>query len=153
MKRYVITCLVFLLAITALSYTASGQKKSPSLNHIAFHVMDLKKSTAFYRDIIGIDTMPEPFHDGRHTWFTIGEHSQLHLIAGATKITEHEKDTHLCFTVQSIDEVIARLEKSNINYTNWAGTGKTPTIRVDGVKQIYLQDPDGYWLEINTDKY
>jgi lactoylglutathione lyase len=24
-------------------------------------------------------------------------------------------------------------------------------VRVDGVKQIYFQDPDGHWLEINDD--
>jgi len=26
------------------------------------------------------------------------------------------------------------------------------TNRVDGVHQIYLKDPDGYWLEINDAK-
>jgi lactoylglutathione lyase len=25
--------------------------------------------------------------------------------------------------------------------------------RVDGIKQIYLQDPDGYWIEVNDDKF
>lgn len=37
------------------------------LNHIAVYVVDLKVSTAFYKDVIGLDTIPEPFHDGRHT--------------------------------------------------------------------------------------
>tara|TARA_R110000868_G_scaffold1389_10_gene10744 strand:+ start:3320 stop:3502 length:183 start_codon:yes stop_codon:yes gene_type:complete len=27
------------------------------------------------------------------------------------------------------------------------------TKRPDGVKQIYLQDPDGYWIEVNSAKY
>jgi lactoylglutathione lyase len=26
------------------------------------------------------------------------------------------------------------------------------TNRVDGVKQIYFKDPDGYWIEINDAK-
>jgi catechol 2,3-dioxygenase-like lactoylglutathione lyase family enzyme len=43
-----------------------------SLNHIALYVVDLKISTSFYHDIVGLDTIPEPFHDGRHTWFNIG---------------------------------------------------------------------------------
>jgi lactoylglutathione lyase len=28
----------------------------------------------------------------------------------------------------------------------------TITTRVDGVKQIYFKDPDGYWIEINDAK-
>jgi lactoylglutathione lyase len=44
------------------------------------------------------------------------------------------------------------LDKLNLAYTNLKGDGKTPTARIDGVKQIYLQDPDGYWIEINDAK-
>jgi lactoylglutathione lyase len=25
--------------------------------------------------------------------------------------------------------------------------------RIDGVHQIWLQDPDGYWIEINDDQF
>ena len=30
---------------------------------------------------------------------------------------------------------------------------KTPQVRPDKVQQIYLQDPDGYWIEVNDDKF
>jgi lactoylglutathione lyase len=153
MKKKTIQSLFAVLALTAFSLNATAQRKAAMLNHIALYVVDLKKSTTYYRDIVQIDTIPEPFHDGKHTWFTVGQHSQLHLIQGAKAGGVHDKNTHLCFTVPSIEDVIARLEKNNISYTNWAGTGKTPTIRVDGVKQIYFQDPDGYWIEVNNDKY
>lgn len=102
--------------------------------------------------MLQIDTIPEPFHDGRHTWFKISSESQLHLIQGAKEGLEHDKNNHLCFSVSSIEDFIDRLDKNNIPFTNWAGTGKIPTTRVDGVKQIYFQDPDGYWIEINNDR-
>ena len=140
------------LVLAASSTKVTAQTRGVKLNHMAFYVVDLKKSTAFYRDILHVDTIPEPFHDGKHTWFTVGPHSQFHLIQGAKEAVVHDKNTHLCFSVPSIDEVIATLEKNKIDFTNWAGTGKTPTLRVDGVKQIYLKDPDGYWVEINDDK-
>jgi len=35
-------------------------------------------------------------------------------------------------------------------YGNWAGK-KEPQVRPDKVAQIYLQDPDGYWIEVNDD--
>lgn len=152
MKKLIIGCLLLYTGITACTLKAVGQKKTAVLNHIALYVVDLKKSTSFYKDIVQIDTIPEPFHDGKHTWFAIGEKSHLHLIQGAKGFTKHDKNTHICFSVPSLESVIARLEQFKIDYTNWAGDGKKPTVRVDGVKQIYFKDPDGYWIEMNDDK-
>lgn len=143
-----------LLAVSAgAMLPATAQKKAPILNHIAIYVKDLAASTAFYRDIIQIDTIPEPFHDGHHTWFRIGEHSQLHVISGATATVTHDINSHLCFSVPSMDAFITRLQAHKIPFRSWQGVPNTPTIRVDGVKQIYFTDPDGYWVEINDDKY
>ena len=139
--------------LTILSFVYSySQSSKASLNHIAVYVVDLKISTAFYKDIIGLDTIPEPFHDGRHTWFSIGVKSHLHVISGAASKTVHDKNTHLCFSVPSVPEFIKNLEKNKVEYEDWAGTKMKVTNRVDGVKQIYFKDPDGYWIEINDAK-
>lgn len=127
---------------------ASAQSK-PSLNHIAIYVVNLKESTLFYRDIVGLDTIPEPFHDGKHTWFSVGPKSHLHIIQGASVATSHDKNSHLCFTVPSVENFIGVLRKNNVTYENWAGEKNAVTKRVDGVNQIYFKDPDGYWIEIN----
>jgi lactoylglutathione lyase len=130
----------------------STPKVKPTLNHIAIYVVDLKKSTAFYTDIVQLDTIPEPFHDGRHTWFSIGPLSHLHLIQGAAKYNEHDKNSHLCFTVPSVPDFIKVLKANNITFENWAGDKNEVTKRVDNVYQIYFKDPDGYWIEINDAK-
>jgi lactoylglutathione lyase len=77
----------------------------------------------------------------------------LHIIEASKGIVEHDKSTHLCFSVPSIEVMIEKLEKNKVDYSNWIGDSKTPTVRSDGVKQIYFRDPDGYWIEINNDKY
>ncbi len=141
---------ILFLAMKEKSYAQAGQK--PRLNHIAIYVVDLQVSTVFYRDIIGLDTIPEPFHDGRHTWFSIGPKSHLHVISGAAAATPHDKNAHLCFTVPSVTEFTKTLNKKNIGYENWAGEKNAITNRVDGVKQIWFKDPDGYWIEINDAK-
>ena len=41
-----------------------AQNNKARINHLAIYVVDLQKSTHFYREIIGLDTMTEPFHRG-----------------------------------------------------------------------------------------
>jgi lactoylglutathione lyase len=151
MNRNTICVFLYLLFFSSAK-AQTGTRPKATLNHIALYVVDLKTSTNFYRDIIGLDTIPEPFHDGRHTWFSIGVKSHLHLIQGAKSILTHEKNSHLCFTVSSVTDFTKQLEKQGINYENWAGEKNAITTRVDGVKQIYFKDPDGYWVEINDAK-
>ncbi len=132
------------------SINSFAQNKT-RLNHIALSVHDLKKSTSFYTHFLELDTIPEPFHDGRHTWFGIGDQSHLHLIQNPGTITTHGKNAHLCFSVSSVDAFAEKLSKAGIHFEDWAGTKGAITIRVDKIKQIYFQDPDGYWIEINDD--
>lgn len=139
------------LALVCIASTAISQDNKPkaSLNHIAQYVVDLKVSTDFYQNIVGLDTIPEPFHDGRHTWFSVGPKSHLHIISGAAKKEVHDKNSHLCFTVASVPAFTEVLKKNNIPFESWTGEKNAWTNRVDGVKQIYFTDPDGYWIEIN----
>lgn len=152
MKKIIFPLLAACFAAAFLPGLCAAQVKKPVLNHIALSVKNLVKSTAFYSQVIGLDTIPEPFHDGKHTWFSIAERSHLHLIEYNDGIVVPGKGTHLCFSVPSIEVFIQRLEKQGVMYSNWQGDPKTVTNRVDGVKQLYLQDPDGYWIEINNDK-
>ena len=135
-----------------INTTSSSPKDGkPAINHIAQYVVELERSTTFYRDIVGLEVIPEPFHDGRHTWFSVGDFAHLHLISGAAEGMVHDKNSHLCFSVPSIDAFIKTLNKNNIPFENWAGDKQAVTNRVDGIKQIYFNDPDGYWVEINDD--
>ncbi len=153
MKTLQILALIVLVASFQQVTAQSANEEAPTLhlNHIAMYVNDLKKSTTFYENILRLKQIPEPFHDGKHTWFTIGAAGSLHLIQGAPANITRDKNDHLCFSVKSIDEFIANLNQHQIEYTNWPGTEKAPTVRVDGVKQIYFVDPDGHWIEINDD--
>jgi lactoylglutathione lyase len=115
-----------------------SQKQHPVINHIALYVKDLSISTYFYSNIVQLDTIPEPFHDGRHTWFSIGDKSHLHLIQGAAAITAHDKNSHVCFSVVSVNNFIITLQQNKVEYENWAGEKNAVTKRVDGVQQIYF---------------
>lgn len=144
---------LFLLLVLKIYCPTNQQLMSqPRINHLAQYVVNLQESALFYSDIIGLDTIPEPFHDGRHAWFSIGTNAHLHIISGAKEKIFHNKNTHLCFTVPSVADFMEKLKKKNIEFENWAGDKNTHTNRIDGVKQIYFKDPDGYWIEINDAK-
>ena len=151
-KNFFLPSLLLCISTAAICQSKSSSDTGLTLNHIAIYVHDLKKSTAFYEDVLGLVKIEEPFHDGRHTWFTMGSAGNVHLIQGADSDVKREKNDHLCFSVKSVEDFIANLDKHHVTYTNWPGTAKAPTIRVDGVKQIYFQDPDGHWIEINNDR-
>jgi lactoylglutathione lyase len=143
------------LVLLAVSLTLKAQKNDGDvrirLNHLAVYVHDLKSSTDFYDSILNLKKIEEPFKDGLHTWYSMGEVGQLHLIQGAEKNVARNKNDHLCFSVPSIDAFLDRLKRFNVAYSNWPGEPNQVTTRVDGVKQIYFQDPDGHWIEINND--
>jgi lactoylglutathione lyase len=121
------------------------------INHVAHYVADLDACTKFYKEIIGLQPIAEPFKVGRHSWFSMGGNSQLHLIKGRTTEAVPAKNTHLCFSTNDFDQFLKTLETKNIAYENAEGKKSSFTNRPDGIKQIWLQDPDGYWIEINSD--
>ena len=47
-------------------------------------------------------------------------------------------------------EVSSKLGVSNPAYKYWKNTPNKDYIRNDGVLQVYFQDPDGYWIEVNN---
>ena len=136
-----------------LLMASSANAQSPQFNHTTIYVVDMNKSADFYEKVMMFKRIPEPFHDNRHIWLKIGEHNQLHIVQGAKQITSHDINIHLAFTVSSVENFAKHLDELNIKYGNWAQDSKTPQPRPDGIKQIYLQDPDGYWIEVNDDKF
>ena len=139
----------FLILATMTSF---GQQQKITLNHIALYVENLEISSKFYKEIIGLDTVPEPFKDGLHAWFSIGHGLTLHIIQGPKGKLVQYRNTHTCFSVGDIDAFINHLTKAGIIYEDVKGIPSKITTRVDGVKQIYFKDPDGYWIEINNDR-
>jgi lactoylglutathione lyase len=140
--------LMFLL----LSLHSQAQSK-PHFNHLTVYVTDLARASEFYKKVMMLDTIPEPFHDHRHTWFRIGDHGQLHVVSGAKEDNPHDVNIHLAFTVASMPDFMIHLDQLGVVYGNFTGEAKKIALRPDQIQQIYLQDPDGYWIEVNNDRF
>ncbi|TFV92182.1 VOC family protein [Algoriphagus kandeliae] len=139
---------IFTVCILMISQTLSAQIK---VNHIAVHVSNLEESMEFYEKILNLVEIEEPFKDGLHAWYDIGGGAALHLIEANKVPKEISKTNHLCFSIADMDSFVARLKSTNYPFEDWPGEKGKITTRPDGVRQIYIQDPDGYWLEINDD--
>ena len=60
------------------------------------------------------------------------------------------KAVHFALTTAEFDEFVENLRQAEIEFSDWAGEAQAITIRADGTRQIYLQDPDGNWIELNS---
>ena len=154
MNRKTIVGLLLLAAslTIALLPSRSAAPSRPEFDHTTLHVRDLQKSAEFYEKVMGLEQIAQPFKDGQHLWFRAGAHEQLHIVGGATETAQHEIELHFAFRVASLTEFMAHLDTMQVKYRNFAGDGKA-TLRPDGVLQIYLQDPDGYWIEVNDNRF
>jgi catechol 2,3-dioxygenase-like lactoylglutathione lyase family enzyme len=123
------------------------------INHLAVHVSSLSRSVEFYSRVMGLHQTEEPFKDGLHAWFEMGEKSTLHLIEELelSPPMEKSKTNHLCFSVSDFDSFIQNLQNQGCSFENWAREKGVINVRPDGIRQIFFQDPDGYWLEVNDD--
>lgn len=145
MKKLFVVSLLCLI-----SFAVKGQSFNFKIDHFAIVVDDVDKSAAFYGDILGLTETPHPDRTPGFRWFIVDGSSQIHLIQKEFAPFEKNKSMHLCLATQDLDDMITHLVKNNIPYSDWPGKENAVTLRTDGVRQIYLQDPDGYWIEINT---
>ena len=115
--------------------------KTKDLNHIALHVASLEVSREFYGDTLGLETIPRPAFNFDGEWYRLGETQELHLIADRHEpVNSATRGNHFALGVESMDEAERELAERGIPHT-------PRQARPDGAFQIYVEDPDGYWIE------
>ncbi|HRI62044.1 MAG TPA: DUF1080 domain-containing protein, partial [Saprospiraceae bacterium] len=116
-------------------------------NHVALAVKDIKESAKFYREFIGLEPIEVPEHlKAIRSWFKIAPGQELHLLAGRTfPVTNNDPNlAHFSLTIPDADPVEAYLKEKKYPYLRQQ--------RFDGAWQIYITDPDGYFIELNEPK-
>lgn len=135
--------------LIASSPAAAGDSTAPSLaamDHVAISVADADKSASFYEELFGFRQVPAPVPMAR--WLVMANGVMLHIVGNRTAPSSHSRWDHLALACADMDAFIAKLDARHISWTNMEG-GHSPQVRSDGVRQIFIQDPDGYWIEIN----
>ena len=135
------------------SLVLSAQSFDFQYDHFSMVVENVEKSAEFYGEVLGLQETPHPDNAPGFRWFIVNGNSQIHLIQKEFTPFEKNKSMHLCLATQHLERLIAHLKKKKVPFYDWPGKKNTITNRSDGVKQIYIQDPDGYWVEINDAKH
>jgi len=122
-----------------------------SFNHIALSVKDVDETITFYQKVFQFEEIKNTASDSKTRWLAMGEGKQLHLIPRPNAEIKTNKAVHFALTTTNFNFFVKFLEELNIAYSDWRNTPNKDYIRKDGIKQVYFQDPNGYWIEINND--
>jgi len=120
-------------------------------NHIALSVKDVDISITFYQKVFPFKEIKNTASNSKTRWLSIGDGKQLHLIPRPDFEIKVNKAVHFALSTVNIDAFVTHLKKLKINYSDWIGSQNKDYVRKDGIKQVYFQDPNGYWIEINND--
>jgi lactoylglutathione lyase len=118
--------------------------KIRELNHVALHVTDVAQSCEFYARVLRLEPMARPAFDFPGAWFRLGAHQELHLIGRAEeRVSPPGHNNHFALQVDDIRAWEGHLQRTGAPF-------RPPKPRPDGAQQIFLQDPDGHYIELFT---
>ena len=145
--RFFLAALVSMAGLVPVAAMAQA-----TMNHVAINVTDQARSVAYYKEAFGLSEIPAALDaaPGGPRWLRLGNGVELHIQAIKVPFTPPPCIIHFALTVRDLDPVIAYLKKTGRTWTDYAGkVGEIKRTRTDGVRQIFTQDPDGYWIEVN----
>jgi lactoylglutathione lyase len=112
------------------------------INHVAIYVADVEKSVQFYEQVMGLQSLARPAFDFPGAWFRIGTDQELHLIGIRTEpVVSGSRSNHFALEVFDLAAWETHLIQQKASY-------RPPKPRPDGILQLFVFDPDGYWIEL-----
>ncbi len=119
------------------------------LDHIALLVRDLDETARFLTEVLQIREVPDPMGGDHIRWFEFGNGQRFHIQAGDISRTHVEKRTHFALSAPDLDAVLAHFRATGIAFSNMKGDVGEVNVRPDGMRAVFVQDPNGYWFEVN----
>ncbi len=120
-----------------------------TFDHYTIKVKDLENSASFYKNVLGLSEIENRTRKPYIRWFSIGNDTELHIVEGDTHGIKTNVGVHLALKLDDFDKFLSHLKSKNILLHNSKAIPGSITTRADGVRQVYFQDPDGYWIEVN----
>lgn len=151
LKAMLLCSIAFVLQSCDIKVKERPQDTSLSfaMDHYAINVTDLERSVNFYQDLFDIKEIKNGTELDHIRWFRLGASEELHIIKVDSLDKKIPKGVHLALRTGDFKRFRESVTNKNIPYSDWPGKENAVSLRPDGVHQLYIQDPDGYWIEIN----
>ena len=120
-----------------------------SLHHVSLYVADVGRSADFYARVLGLHEIPNRVGRLHIRWFDLDGLRTIHLIGGDDTERTRPLSTHMALVSDRFDAVLERLNREGVVFMDLARQPGGVQVRGDGIRQVYFQDPDGHWIEIN----
>ncbi|RXG29660.1 VOC family protein [Leeuwenhoekiella palythoae] len=122
-----------------------------TFNHLALSVKDVNESIQFYQKVLQLEEIENTASNSKTRWLSLNQGKQLHLIPRPNSEIKIDKAVHFALSTPDLENAISNLENLKIEFSDWKDIPNKVYVRKDGIKQIYFQDPNGYWIELNDD--
>lgn len=132
-----------------LLFSTSAQEIEIRFDHYAILAQNLDASSNFYMEVMGLKEIEDKTELPHIRWFSMGNNTELHIIENKDYSAPDEIGVHFALRVNDLNAFMKKIVDRKIEFQNWFGLVGRTNARPDGVRQIYLQDPNGYWIEVN----
>ena len=139
--------LLFTLGCTEMS--TNNENLRFEGNHLAVMVNNLKVTGDFYSEILKIKEIDIKSTGLSHRWFKLNDGFEVHLVSSRKTLPKKTRNNHLAIQTDDINAIVAHLQNEKIEFSDWFGNINKVQERFDGVLQVYIEDPEGNWIEIN----
>ncbi|ETN96638.1 VOC family protein [Zhouia amylolytica] len=149
---------LFLLLSFSLTQTTSSQTTTEStaktfnlkLQHTTLVVSNFKKSKRFYTEVLGLKNLNASWLPKNQMFLSLGNNLELHVGEVDGVEINPSKFNHFAISTNDLNGYLKHLEAHGVVYYSLGGAKKHfIQKRPDGIRQTFIQDPDGYWIEIN----
>ena len=118
------------------------------LNHVSITVTDVAKAREFYTGLLGLEEIPRPAFDFPGIWYSLGGGLSLHIILNDKLVrpavereTIQARYAHFALWTDDADKTAGQISELGLPCRDVV-SGPT------GLRQVFVKDPDGNWVEV-----
>ena len=145
-----ITLIVLAVGFTTSIFAQDTTSFSFEFNHLTLVVKDLDRSADFYKNVLLLGEINNRSKEKGMRWLSMGGVKELHISTIGNDNIIADTSIHFALSTSNFEGFINRLQGRGIRFTDSEGRPDVFSTRADGVRQLYFQDPDGYWIEVNN---